>query len=150
MPAHRPNRGFKVGSETPNTRAACSLVNPAKKRSFHQIGLPGVVGGESLQRVAQGEQLFVVHICRSFESIQVHALRAASVTKGLLAAGIVNEDAAHRFGGGCEEVRAILPFPLFVAAEPQPRFMNQRRGLQRLTGFFSRAIFCAASLRNSS
>jgi hypothetical protein len=66
------------------------------------------------------------------------------------AAGAVDENASHRFGGGDEEMRAILKLRLcLVADQPQPGFVNERGGLQRMSAA-SFVILCAASRLSSS
>jgi len=62
---------------------------------------------------------------------------AAAVARRVPAAGAINEDAAHGFGGGGEEVRAAIPFLIFAASQPQPGFVNQRGGLQGLAWRFA-------------
>ena len=54
------------------------------------------------------------------------------MTQGGFVAGVINEDAAHRFGGGGEKVGAAIPPHVFLASEPQPCFMDQHCGLQSL------------------
>ena len=53
----------------------------------------------------------------------------------LTPAGAFDEDPSHCFGGGAEEVSAVLPGgPLLRDA--QPSFMDQGSGLQRVPGPF--------------
>ena len=66
--------------------------------------------------------------------------RLAAVAQRFFAPGIVNQDAAHGFGGGGEEMGAIPPRGLLIAAEPQPGLVNQRGGLQRLAGILTRHL----------
>jgi len=53
-----------------------------------------------------------------------------------LATGAVNENAAHRFRRGGKEMGATLPLLIFIAGEPQPRFVNEGGGLQGLASRF--------------
>ena len=55
-------------------------------------------------------------------------------------ASVVNEDAAHRFGGGAEEVRAVLPGLVWRIHELEPRFVNERGRLERMAGGFARHL----------
>src|SRR5690606_17247638 len=64
----------------------------------------------------------------------------AAVTHGAFAAGGVDEDAAHAFGGGGEKMRAVGPRGLNVAAEAEPSFVDEGGGLQRLAGRFAREL----------
>ena len=52
----------------------------------------------------------------------------------LLTAGLVNEDAAHRLGGGGEEVIATLK--LLIADQPQVGFMHEGGCVERLAWLF--------------
>ena len=40
------------------------------------------------------------------------------------AAGVIDEDAAHGFRCRSEEMSAVVPFPMFIPRQTQPRFMN--------------------------
>ena len=62
------------------------------------------------------------------------------MTLGALAPGVVDQNAAHGFGSGGEKMGAAIPLLVFVADEPQPGFMHQRGGLQRLSGCFVRHL----------
>ena len=71
----------------------------------------------------------------------------------LLSPGSLDKNPPHRLRRGGKEVAAIVPQPLAVglavADQPQISFVDQRRGLQRLSRL-SWASFCAASRRSSS
>ena len=55
------------------------------------------------------------------------------VARGVLPAGALNENAAHRLCGRREEVGAPVPFLILVPNQPKPGFVNERGGLQRMT-----------------
>ncbi len=93
---------------------------------------------ELIKRFVQGEQLPVVHAGCEVESIKGHAFHAAAMSLTVFPAGIVNEDAAHGFGGGGKEMCTVFPLRLVIAAEPQPRLVNERGCLQRLARIFTR------------
>jgi hypothetical protein len=53
----------------------------------------------------------------------------------MLAARVLDEDAAHGLGRGCEEVIAAVPVRFLVAADQaQVSLMDQRSGIERLPG----------------
>ena len=107
-----------------------------KKPEFHQFRLLFVLRGEFFQGFVDGQKLLVTCARGNVLFQNVHALLSAAVTQGEFAAGIVNEDAAHGFGGGGEKVGATVPLDIFPAGEPQPRLMDERGGLQRLVRRF--------------
>ena len=49
---------------------------------------------------------------------------------------VVNENAPHHLRGHRVEVPAVLPGDAVATSESQKRFVNQRRGLQRVIGAF--------------
>jgi len=50
------------------------------------------------------------------------------------AAGPVDQDAPHRFGGDGEEMATVLPTLVLIGRQTQPDFMNQGGGLKCLAG----------------
>jgi hypothetical protein len=88
----------------------------------------------------QRQQLIVVHAGGEFQAVEVkvHPLRLAPMAHGIFAPRVVNQDAAHGVGRGCVKMRAVPPRNLMIAAETQPRLVNQSRGLQRLARIFAR------------
>lgn len=93
-----------------------------------------------VERFVEREELLVSHVCGEIEAVETHALRAATVAQIFFPARVINEDAPHRFGGGGEEMRAVAPFGLIISAKPQPRLVNERGGLQSLSGIFARHL----------
>ena len=62
---------------------------------------------------------------------------------GLLAPGLLDENAAHGLGRGCKEVAAAVPvLDLVGIHEPEVRLVHQRRGLERLPGLLLRQFVC--------
>ena len=53
---------------------------------------------------------------------------------GIVAARVVDEDAAHRLSRNGEEMGAVLPVHALVIDQPQVRFVDQRRRLQAVAG----------------
>ena len=95
--------------------------------------------------VARGDQLDVVQVD------QFDARRPPPLDGRVLAAGVLDEDAAHGLGRGGEEVAAAVPVLRRVAADqPEVRLVDQGRGLERLPGLLLGQSSAAASLRSSS
>jgi hypothetical protein len=105
---------------------------------LHQFSLNLVLNGEFVERLIHGEEFVVVTGRGNFHTLKVHALLVAAVAQGALAAGFVNQDAAHRLGGSAEEMGAAIELWIGLANQPQPGFMDERGGLQGLVGRFVR------------
>ena len=104
---------------------------------LHQFGFNLVLSGEFVEGVVDSQELFVISRDGDFNAVNVHALLVAAATDRLFAAGAVDENPAHGFGGGSEEVGTILKLCLAVFTnQSQPGFVDQRGGLQGLVGCF--------------
>jgi hypothetical protein len=114
-----------------------------------QFSLLFVLRGEALQRRVHFQQVIVLHGHRNLHFLKIHPQLAAAAAQCAFAPGVVNQNAAHRLGRRPEKMRPAVPFLIFLAAEAQPRFMDQRGGLNVWPGF-SCASLNAASRRNSS
>ena len=58
-----------------------------------------------------------------------------SYNTGFLA-GTINQDATHGFRGGAEEMAATIPPLIAGTDQPQPGFVDESGGLQRLPRLF--------------
>jgi hypothetical protein len=87
--------------------------------------------GKFVERFTDSEELVVVGWRGDLHFLNVHSLQVTAMAKGPFAAGAVNENTAHGFGGGSEKVSAILKLRLTcIAHQPQPGFVDQGGGLQ--------------------
>ena len=84
------------------------------------------------QRGGEREQFVVGHGQRQVQVVEVGSGQSAAVAQGAFAAGVVDEDAAPRLGGGREEVAPAVPTLLAGAGQAQPGLMHQSRGLPGL------------------
>ena len=90
--------------------------------------------GEPIQRVIHRQEFIVIGRRRNLQIIGIHALLTAAVTERLFPAGVIDQDVAHCLGRSGEEMGAVLKLSFaLLAHEPQPGFMHQRRGLQRVS-----------------
>ena len=96
------------------------------------------ISSSSQARAKVHRQHLIVRFGRDRVIVQFHGSLAAAVTLTVLAPGVVGEDAAHGFGGGGEELVAVLPAAIFLADQFQPRFVDQGGGLEGLAGIFLR------------
>jgi hypothetical protein len=114
------------------------MAETGEEPQLDKLGLHRVVPRKTIQRLVQGQKFVVRHPRNQLESLKRNALHATSMTATVLAAGIIDEDPAHRLGGRAEEMGTVLPTRLVVAPKPQPGLMNERGGLKGLTGRFAR------------
>ncbi len=109
-----------------------------KETQLHDFRFPRIVRRQLFQGLVQGEQLRIVQRRGEVQTVQIDSRGATAVALKVFAPGVINQNAAHRFGGGGKEVRAILPVRLGIAAQPQPGFVDERGGLQGLPRPFAR------------
>src|SRR5262245_41974957 len=111
-----------------------------EEAKLNQLGLFRLLGREAGQGVVE-----VQKVLRGFghavELLKRHAPRSPAVFDGLLAARMLNEDAAHGLGSRCEEVPAAVPVWLVLtgltrgaAYQTQVGLVDQGSGLKRLPG----------------
>ena len=118
-------------------RRSCFIEGHADEvTELHQFGFARMLSGESIERVVDRKHLVVIRLGGKIRLVEFHALLAAAVPHSLLAPGAFDEDAAHGFGGRGEEMSAVLKARRVVAGQAQPGFVDQRSGLQRVTGGF--------------
>ena len=68
--------------------------------------------------------------------------RSAAALLAMFPACPFDEDSPHRLGGRGEEMRSVLPVGLRVGAEPEPRFVDERGRLKRVSRLFPRHLGC--------
>jgi hypothetical protein len=110
---------------------------PREIAHLDQAGLQRVGMGEPGQGRVQGEQVLVR--LGYGDEVRVHhlPLAAAAVLGPRLAAGALDEDAAHGFGRRGEEVAAAVPVTGLVPVhQPYIGLVDQGRGLEGLAGPF--------------
>jgi len=116
-------------------------AKPPEIAQLYQFSLLRVMRGEAVERFVDGEH-FVVG-CRGgdLDFIYVEAGSARAAANRALAPRGFHEDATHCFGGGAEEMRTIRKAGLAIFIdEPQPRLVDERRGLKGLSGQFARHL----------
>src|SRR5262249_21354111 len=90
-----------------------------------ELGRGGVFTGEFLDRVVDDQQLIRAGQGNEVRAVQVHPLQTAAPFLASLAAGVVDEDAAHGLGSGGEEVAAAVPvLGLVHVHQPQVRLVD--------------------------
>src|SRR5438132_599736 len=75
--------------------------------------------GEFVERLVHGEQLVVVAGGSNLDLLKIDALLSATMAQRALAAGVLNQDAAHRLRSRGEEMSAVLELRIFLAHQTQ-------------------------------
>ena len=114
-----------------------AVLQADEEAEFDDFGLGCVLGGESVQRLVDMEQLSRVMLAGEFNVVEGNSFAAAAVAKLEFAAGIIDENAAHAFGRGTEEMGAVLPGLVRRAHQAQPGLMNKSGGLECVAGGFT-------------
>ena len=85
------------------------------------------------------------------DGVERDPLLIAAVLGPSLAAGVVDQDAAHGLGGGGEEMPPAVPVLAVARHRRSRRYASWTRAVAwSVCPGFSWASFCAASLRSSS
>ena len=83
------------------------------------------------------QQVFIVRSgSGKVDLLDVQALLAAAMLQARFAAGVFDQDAPHGFRRRRKKVGPVFPCLAAVADHPQPGFVHQRRGLERVAGGF--------------
>src|SRR5206468_1836149 len=110
---------------------------PGEETELHQFGGPRVGGGQLVDEFVQFEQVVIV-VAGDEVFVEVDADAAAAALEAALAAGALDEDAAHRLGGGGEEVPAVGPVGRPVGVhQPDERLVDQGGRLERVAGLLA-------------
>src|SRR6516225_9980707 len=89
--------------------------------------------GELRDGLVHGQDIDARTLNAGFGDMEVEPPSFAASFAPALAPRLLDENAAHGFGGGREEVWAAMPgFARIVADEPQVRFVDEGRGIESL------------------
>jgi hypothetical protein len=83
-----------------------------------------------------GEQLIRWRRQNEDRFVQLDSFGSSAALETLLAPGVFDQDAAHGFGGGGEEVSTVLPVRGLGSDQPQPGFVHECCGLQGMSSRF--------------
>jgi len=112
-------------------------LQPHEIAQLDQFGLLWFQRGKPVEGIIEGKQLVVRGGAGDFQFIYIQMERACSAAPGMFAAGAGNKNPAHGLGGGTEKVCAVLPRLGGRINQLEPRFMYQRRRLERVAGGFA-------------
>src|SRR5260370_12382471 len=80
----------------------------AKITQLHDLGLNRIFLGEFVQRFMHGQQFIIGLGGDQIALIEINTLISSTVAASASAARPINQNAAHRFGGGGKKVSAVL------------------------------------------
>jgi len=109
---------------------------PNEVAQFHYLGFLWVRGGKLFERFVHGQELVVVARKRQLHVVEVDALLATAMAHGFSTPGAFDQNPPHRLGGRSKKVGAILECRRLIPDKPQPGFVDESSGLERLSGGF--------------
>ena len=107
-------------------RTAEELLPIFKERSTP----PAILGWGLVER----KEFIRRHRQRHFHGFDVHPRQMTAMLHPLLPPRRFDENPPHRFRSGRKEMRPVFEL---LPSQPQPRFMHQCRGLQRMAGLLA-------------
>ena len=116
-------------------------AEPGEVAQLHQPGLLRIEHGEARERVVQRDHVDASSDAPSADGAPRSAddairtaerdlHRAAAALERAARARVVQQHAPHHLRGDGEELRAALPARVVLVAEPQPRLVHERGGLE--------------------
>jgi len=140
-PGHGGVQPGAVGCSRRDAQALGRLLErqPGEEPHLHQLGLDGVVLGELLQGLVQGQDFLCGAAGQQGVEVGGVALPAAAALETALAPRLLDQDAAHGRGGRGEEMAAPVPVGRRARPdEPEVGLVNQGGRLQGLAGLLVR------------
>jgi hypothetical protein len=105
------------------------------KPQLHQLRLGRIFLCERLKSFVQIKKIIGGDLREDVDLPEFDSPAVAAAFDAVLAAGVLDEDPPHGFGGGGKEMAPPVPAWLIAAADKaQVRFMDEGRGLEGLTG----------------
>lgn len=94
----------------------------------------GVGSGEFFERFMDEEEGVFVAFGRDIDFVEIHPGPIASVLEAGFLAGAFDENSAHRFCGGGEEMMTILPALIFLSEQTEVGFVDEGGRLEGVIG----------------
>src|SRR5262245_241138 len=87
-----------------------------KEAELHQLRLGGLCLGQLVEALIEGQQILATHFRLGSRDVSDNAAVVTSVLGSLLAARVVDENAAHRLGRRRKEMSAVIPMLVATCA----------------------------------
>ncbi len=124
-----------VVSETSKVSATSGTDNPPKKRRVTTWAGRGCILRQSFEGLVEGDHVQALLIEAGQDLVQGDSDAIPVALPGVAAPGVIDQDLAHRLGGGGEEVAAVGDVGQGVAVEePQHGLVDQGAGLEGVAG----------------
>ena len=133
--ANRQSR-FTVSTDTCRAAAVLLEAQAREEAQLHDLGLAGVNGLESPQRVIQFDEVLLQRLRHVHRQFQGHLAHASATLVVVTRARMIDEDTPHRARRHGEEVGPILPLHAIELDQPEVRLVDERGRLQRVAVTF--------------
>lgn len=117
-------------------------MRPDEKAEVHDLQQFWSLNAQPFERYVHQQQFVFGLATRDVHVVHLDPLHAATVLMTAPAARLVHEDATHDFGGRAKEMPAVSPLLAARSGQPQPSFVDERGGLERLAGRFVGKSVC--------
>ena len=111
-----------------------AFLEPDEEPELYHFRLVGRQRSKFIQRRIDLQETVVVGRRLDLDVVRIDTRQLGAVPCALLFPGAFDQNMAHRLSGGRVEMFAALPLHRLAALQSKPGLVNQRRGLERLTG----------------
>src|SRR5208282_2150751 len=117
---------------TRNSQNCSGLVKiqAAEETQLHKLGLLWIEFGQPGESFIHGNDIRGLPLGNDFRFLQENLLEFVTAFLGVMAAAVVNQDAAHQLRRDAHELLLIFPVRLSLIGQAQIRFMHEGGGLQ--------------------
>ena len=109
---------------------------PSERTQLHDLRKLAIELFQPTERIVHRENGNLTHGLDLPRLVDLHMLDAVATFVRMTPPGVVDEDPADDLRRNAEEVRPVPPIDLPLIYQPQVGLMNQRRGLERVSGAF--------------
>src|SRR5574341_1730686 len=133
IPAHRAFRDLEYLSDLGD-------VQPAEETQLHDLTPSRIERSQSIQRIIERDEVNTLRMSDAFGFNERDSQRLATAFGAAFGAGQIHQDAAHDLRGKDQKMGAVLPLDALVINQPQISLIDERRGLQQVSGILTRHV----------